>query len=195
VPDIASSALELIRSSTAEVHRALEDALFIARPGAGDHQYVRYLAAVLGWLEPLETVLWSSPWPVGVLPADRSGKAAWIHADLTARGMTAGEIALIPREHSLPPLGSLAERFGVAYVVEGAQLGGQVLRRRLGTRLAPLPTRWLDGYRDQVGAKWRALLDALGECLDDRAQAEAAAHAARATFEWVHAWFVRQEVA
>jgi heme oxygenase len=195
VPHSVSSALELIRASTADAHQALERGLRVARADAGDDEYTRYLAAVLGWLEPLERPLWSNPWPVSIGAAERDDKAAWIRADLTARGLTAEEIARIPRVRTLPPLGSLAERFGVAYVIEGAQLGGQVLRRQLGPRVAPRPTRWLESYRDQVGVKWRAFLAALAHSLEERADAEAAARAAGATFEWVHAWFARQRVA
>jgi hypothetical protein len=38
-------------------------------------------------------------------------------------------------------------------------------------------------------------LAALGHHLQERVDAEAAARAASATFEWMHAWFVRHRVA
>jgi heme oxygenase len=153
------------------------------------------LSAILGWLEPLELELWSSAWPDAVAPAERSGKTLWVQYDLRARGMSAQEIAAIPRQQQLPPLSSVAQRFGVAYVIEGAQLGGQLLLRQLGPKLAPLPTRWLEGYGRETSGKWRAFLDALAVALPAPTDAERAAESARATFELAHAWFAQRGAA
>jgi heme oxygenase len=189
------SALELIRASTADVHQALESTLEVARPDAGEAAYGRYLAALLGWLEPLEQRLWSLEWPSPVVPALRTGKTRWIEADLRARGSSAAQISALPRQRALPPMSSLAQRFGAAYVVEGAQLGGQVLLRRLGPRLAPLPARWLEGYGHDTGGRWRSFLTALGSSVHERADAELAAGSARVTFELAQAWFAARGVA
>lgn len=190
-----SPALEAIRASTAEVHRELEQRLEIARDDAGEGAYRRYLSAVLGWLEPLERQLWTASWPTPALPIGRSGKADWIASDLRARGLSALEIAQIPRQSSLPPLDTLAQRFGVAYVVEGAQLGGQHLLRTLGPRLSPLPVRWLEGYGRDSAHKWRSFLGELAAHLHDRADAQLAAQSARITFELARHWFVQRGAA
>jgi heme oxygenase len=187
-----SPALELIRAATADGHRRLESALEIGRAVAGEGAYVRYLEAVLGWLAPIEPPLWSGPWPAPVAAPARDGKVAWLEADLRARGRTDRQISALPRQRALPPLATLAECFGVAYVVEGAQLGGQVLLRRLGPRLAPRPARWLEGYGADSGARWRSFGAALGAYLCQPEQARSAAEAARRTFELVHGWFARQ---
>jgi heme oxygenase len=188
-------ALELIRASTREAHLALEESLEIARPDACDEAYGRYLAAVLGWLEPLEGPLWSSPWPEPIVAASRRDKCTWIKSDLRARGLSERDVAHIPRRTTLPPLATPAERFGVAYVVEGSQLGGRALLPRLGPRLAPHPTRWLHGYGDASAAHWKTFVAALGASLGDAGDARVAAASARATFEWVHAWFNSRGVA
>lgn len=190
-----SPALEIIRAATADAHRRLESTLEIGRAEAGEGAYVRYLEAVLGWLAPLEPLLWSGPWPAPVAAPARDGKVAWAEADLRARGRSDRQLSALPRQRALPPLTSLAQSFGVAYVVEGAQLGGQVLLRRLGPRLAPRPTRWLEGYGAESGARWRSFAAALGACLRDPEQARSAAEAARRTFELVHGWFALQGVA
>jgi heme oxygenase (biliverdin-IX-beta and delta-forming) len=190
-----SPALALIRSTTAPAHRTLERALAIGRPEADDAAYVRYLEALLGWLDPLEPVLWSDCWPESVMPLARGDKTAWIEEDLRARGRGDRELSAIPRQRALPALGSLAQRFGVAYVVEGAQLGGRALLQRLGPRLAPLPARWLQGYGSDSADRWRSFVAALGACLGDQAQAQSAASSARATFALAHAWFVERGVA
>jgi heme oxygenase len=191
----AASALELIRHSTALAHRALEAKLVVAQDAAGEAEYTRYLGAVLGWLEPLEAALWSWPWPEPWFALPRQGKVRWVESDLSARGFSSAKLAALPRQRVLPPLDSEAGRFGVAYVIEGAQLGGQVLLRRLGPRVAPLPTRWLVGYGRNNSVMWREFLGALSAHVREPAQAEAAALSARATFELVHAWFQARGVA
>ena len=190
-----SHALHVIRASTGDAHRALEHNLEIARADADDGAYVRYLQAVFGWLEPLEAPLWSPAWPAQVRSTERSGKTAWLLADLEARGFCGAQVRSLPRQRLLPPLASLAHRFGVAYVVEGAQLGGQALLRRLGPRLFPRPTRWLEGYGVHAAERWRSFLRALDASVCDAHDVQAAAHSARATFEIVHAWFSARGVA
>ena len=178
----------MIRDATASAHRALEEKLEIGRADAGESAYGRYLRAVLGWLEPLETALWSGLWPDAIGAAARTGKVAWIESDLRARGMTGSDLAALPRQTKLPPLSSLAHRFGVAYVVEGSQLGGQTLLRRLGPRLAH-SARFLEGYGRETMPRWRAFMAAIDANLVTREDAEIAAENARATFDWIAEWF------
>jgi heme oxygenase len=178
----------LIRASTEDVHRELEASLEVARSDADDRAYVRYLEAMLGWVGPLERELWARPWPQRITPKERAGKVAWIESDLRARGLNEWGLAQIPRQAQLPQLESLAQRFGAAYVLEGAQLGGSVLLRRIGPLIAPLPTRWLVGYGPECGDKWRTFLVTLEAELAQRRQAEVAAASARATFEMVREW-------
>lgn len=185
----------MIRASTAGVHRALERNLEIASADADDAAYVRYLQATFGWIEPLEAPLWSAEWPELVAAPGRRGKIDWLREDLAARSFVDAQIEALPRQRALPPLGSLAQRFGVAYVVEGAQLGGQALLHRLGPRLAPRPTRWLEGYGAQVAEKWRSFVRALDAHLRDDDDVRAAAHSARATFELARAWFSARGIA
>lgn len=191
----SSLALELIRASTASAHRALENTLEVGRPDAGESAYTRYLEALWGWLAPLESALWAAAWPEAIAAPARSGKLRWIEADLRARGRDPSWIAALPRQLTLPRLDSIAERFGAAYVVEGSQLGGQFLLRRLGPRISPLPARWLEGYGRETPARWRSFVAVLGAQLTSRADAELAAHSARTTFELAHDWFAQRGVA
>lgn len=185
----------MIRAATGDVHRALEHNLEIARSDADDGAYVRYLQALFGWLEPLEAPLWSHGWPEQIGASERSGKTAWLLADLAARGFSGALVEALPRQRVLPPLGSLADRFGVAYVIEGAQLGGQALLRRLGPLLSPRPVRWLEGYGLLGAERWRSFLRALDANVSDARDVQAAAQSARATFELVRAWFSARGVA
>lgn len=187
--------LEVIRAGTRDAHAALESTLEIAKAHSGEQEYFRYIGAVLGWLEPLEAELWQGPWPAVVMPGERRDKSAWIVSDLRDRGLTDEQVSAIPRCHGVPPLRSAAERFGAAYVVEGAQLGGRALLKELGPRLAPRRVRWLEGYGAETAARWRVFLTALEEELGDAAEARVAAETARRTFAWVHSWFAARGVA
>lgn len=191
----ANAALEVIRAGTRDAHAALEATLEIARADSGEHEYFRYIGAVLGWLEPLEAELWQGHWPAIVTPGERRDKSAWIVSDLRDRGLTHAQVSAIPRCPRVPPLGTAAERFGAAYVVEGAQLGGRALLKELGPRLAPRGVRWLEGYGADTAARWRVFLSALETSLGAEPEARVAAESARRTFAWVHAWFAERGVA
>jgi heme oxygenase len=65
--------------------------------------------------------------------------------------------------HPWPDDASAAYRWGVAYVVEGAQLGGAVLYQRLHEAMAPHPLRYLRGNPAGPGPRWRAFMLALKE--------------------------------
>ncbi|MET0591883.1 MAG: biliverdin-producing heme oxygenase [Polyangiaceae bacterium] len=183
----------MLRATTAAEHRALEEKLEIARPDADDGAYARYLGAVLGWLEPLESVLWAGLWPETIVPAVRADKVRWIESDLRARGFTERDLAAIPRQTALPNSSTVAHRFGIAYVVEGSLLGGQSLLRSLGPRLKH-SARWLEGYGRETVPRWRAFLAALETSVATRRDAEIAAENARATFTWIADWFALRGV-
>jgi heme oxygenase len=86
---------------------------------------------------------------------------------------------------------TLAHALGLLYVLEGATLGGQLLRRRLGPALGLTEERGLaffTAYGAEVGPMWRAFADALARFdaatpAGERPAAHAAAlDAARAAF-------------
>lgn len=127
----------------------LDARLLLARPDAGAREYLSYAAAMWGWLSPLEPQLWCATWPSELDPAARDGKRRWLEADLAVLGYDGKP----PVDPTGLDLSSQAARFGVAYVVEGSQLGGQVLLRRLGPALAPHVPRYLAGYGASTGAR------------------------------------------
>jgi heme oxygenase len=59
---------------------------------------------------------------------------------------------------------SSSDRWGVAYVVEGSQLGGAVLHKRLVDQSTPHPLRYLAGQaRPGRGPRWPAFMLPLRE--------------------------------
>jgi heme oxygenase len=183
------SAMQALREATRDIHDDFETGLRIAAPDAGRNEYLAFISAMYGWLQPFEEQLWQSGWSAHMDPEARSRKAAWIEADLRTAGLGDEAIAKLPRAPVTVHLTSAAQRIGTAYVLEGAQLGSQLLSRTLKPRLEPWPARWLSGYGEHASAYWLAFRkEAESQLADDAARAEAAA-AARAAFSALAGWF------
>jgi heme oxygenase len=195
---LPSPTLLALRESTRALHAGLEARLRLATPLAGRAQYADHVAAMWGWMQPIEQRLWNDgSWPSAVEPAARDGKCAWLQEDMRA----AAADGFLPHAtapqcmHHEADLASPAARFGWAYVIEGSMLGGAVLHRRLAARLAPWPMRYLKGYGSDAGRRWRAFLDALEREIDTPARRMAAAMAAAAAFASIDAWFTERGAA
>lgn len=184
-----SPALAALRAATAQAHHALEHQLAVAAPGATRQDYLHYLEDLHGWLGAFEAQLWDAEWPAGMEPRERGGKLGWIEHDLDSAGMSACDIGALPRAAFAPELTRPASRFGLAYVIEGAQLGTKELRQRLGPALDGWEPRWLEGYGDRNGARWRSFLDTLGRHVGTEQEIDDACDAAVAGFESLAAWF------
>lgn len=190
-----SPALRALREATGAAHERLEGNLRLALPGAGRHAYTLHVASLWGWLQPVEPALWSGAWPDGADVPARSVKSRWLEEDLAharGEGYLRGEPAVNERPVAF---GSLAERMGYAYVIEGSTLGGQVLRRRVGPALHPWPARYLEGYGEQAAQRWRDFLALLGAHVDTPDRIDEAARSAMRAFESLEEWFRRQGAA
>jgi len=185
----SASALSELRLATRQIHESLESLLPVARPDATRTDYDLYAQDMWGWLAAFEAPLWHARWPAEMEAEARAGKLAWLESDL--RHLHGGEsvLAALPVCPYRPDLASLASRFGVAYVVEGAQLGTQVLGRRLAPQLAPWSPRWLTGYGERNARNWRAFIACAERRLDSAAARSEAAQAAAAAFGALADWF------
>lgn len=136
-----------LRRATQSLHHMLDQQLPLARPGAGVSDYLDHVRVLRGWLLALTPLLQPCGWGLGYLQA--------LDADLTEA------------EQEQPPAGPALPRhdpafaLGVAYVVEGAQLGGQVLLRRLRQAGVDHALRYLQGRGEATGPHWRAFLQLL----------------------------------
>ena len=190
-----STAMLALREATRAIHDDFESSLQIGRPDAGRAEYVAFISAMYGWLKPFEQRLWHAGWPAHLEPAVRSQKRAWLERDLRAAGLDDDAIAQLPLAPCNAQFDNAAQRFGLAYVLEGAQLGSQLLSRTLLPQLAPWPAHWLAGYGGNSSAYWLAFRkEAELQLADDAARAEAAAAAATA-FAALADWFRARGVA
>lgn len=179
-----SPALAALRAATHALHADL-DSRSPLTAALSHADYLDHAARVLGWMRPLEQAVWPL-WPDAEDAALRQGKSRWLEADLRAGAHAEPSAADCP--YVAKPT-HLAEAFGIAYVAEGATLGGRVLYKRLKAVLEPLPLRWLQGYGEHTGERWGAFQRLLAEHVstaEDIALAQRAAVQAFTSFrDWV----------
>lgn len=179
-----------LRQATGARHSRLEARLPFASAGFDQAAYRQLMAAYYGFYRPLEQLLAPVAGLAEVGWAERAGKSAVLEADLIALGFSATAIQQLPLCSELPAFDSLAALMGVLYVIEGATLGGQVLRARMAAKLgigADDGGAFLDVYGPQTGRLWRSFLQRLGT-LEAATERSAACTAASQTFDCFEAW-------
>jgi len=161
--------LAALRTATAQRHHLLDTSLPLAADEAGLDDYRQHLLMLRAWLAPLAA--WLADFDDGpqddrLLPP--SGYLRLIDADLAdpAMASTASADVTFPAA-AWPVQAAAAYRWGACYVVEGSQLGGAVLYKRLAGRLAPHPLAYLRGAPEGPGPRWKLFIAALREALDE----------------------------
>ena len=195
-PIRVSPILTELRAATARQHRNLEQRLPFTDDSFDVPQYGRLIQAYYGFYSPLERVLAEPAQGIAALDWPRRIKAPVLRQDLLALGLNHSDIETLPRCCRLPTPHTRAEVLGVLYVLEGATLGGQVLRRVLGQKLgieAGNGGAFLDVYAEATGALWRDFLLLLSsvEQPTDKHQAVACA---QATFLCLENWLDLMEI-
>jgi heme oxygenase len=159
VPALEQDALAALRSATASRHEELDSGLPIGADDASLGDYASHLSMLRAWLSPLQA--WLAGFSNGP-QFDQAARLALIDQDLAEQGMPAAP-GIDDARQDWPAGASPAWRWGVCYVIEGSQLGGAVLYRRLHEQLAPHPLRYLKGDASGPGPRWRAFMQALRE--------------------------------
>ncbi len=154
--------LARLRSETRELHARVEQSLDLPRRLASLGDYAAMLSRYYGFYAPVEQLLRS----VLAVDADlsRLSKTNLLQEDLAALGLSGSEIAALPRCAQMPALPNAAAAWGCLYVLEGATLGGQVIRRELERALPQTRGRgcgFLSAYGTRVGEMWKSFCGAL----------------------------------
>ncbi|MBC3207530.1 biliverdin-producing heme oxygenase [Pseudomonas sp. SWRI111] len=186
--------LQDLRAGTAELHIALEKRLPFFSDTLDINAFKRLMQAYYGFYQPLEQALLDS----GAIPHDFDLtprlKAATLYADLQTLGAAS---TTLPLCRELPLINASAASLGVLYVLEGATLGGQILRREIAARLnldADNGAAFLDIYGAATGRRWRDFIEYLGSRPLDAAERAAVVAAAQTTFSCFERWLESQEV-
>ncbi|KRP61922.1 biliverdin-producing heme oxygenase [Pseudomonas trivialis] len=197
-PDVgAPPLLEALRTGTGLLHVALEKRMPFFSERLDAQWYRRLLQAYFGFYAPIEAALYDS----GLIPEGFDTllreKTPTLVSDLHALGLNDAAISALPRWTDLPTFDTPAACLGALYVLEGATLGGQVLRREMAQRLgvdADNGGAFLDVYGAETGRHWKAFLDYLDRQTLDATDKQRAVTAARSTFSGFEQWLDRQEV-
>ena len=158
---MTTGALAALRVATATRHEQLDGGLPLALPSAGLPEYAMHLQLLRDWMAPMNA--WLAQFddgPQGSAGLPAIDRMSLLEADLIEPGMSLR--APLPVQ-PWPDDASAAYRWGVLYVVEGAQLGGAILYQRLHAAMAPHPLRYLRGDPAGPGPRWRAFMLALKE--------------------------------
>ena len=184
--------LPLLRSATAAKHAQLDAHLAIARAGASLADYGAHVQALAAWLQALQPHVQTLAATAPQFDFTPSQRLAALQADLLDVAKWASPLAwpcpsVAARHLAAQALAAHAGQapavcWGMAYVVEGSQLGGQVLHRRLAGPLAPHPLRYLQGDGERTGARWKEFLALLRSHVGSPAQIAAACSGATAAF-------------
>ena len=191
------SLLEALRTGTALLHVALEKRLPFFSEYLDADWFRRLLQAYYGFYGPMEAALYDCELIPDGYDTELRVKTPTLLSDLLALGLNDMAINDLPRCTQLPHLDTPAACLGALYVLEGATLGGQVLRREMAQRLdldADNGGAFLNVYGPETGRRWKDFLDYLGHQPLDAPAKQHAVDAARSTFRCFEQWLDSQEV-
>ena len=185
---------ERIKAATKNGHQNLEkQVVYRLKAIENNSDYADLLKFFFSYFETLEQQIANN------IPASlesyfsvrRSAKD--IAKDIAVLG---ADLADLPQAF-LPVIENKNQAIGALYVLEGATLGGQVLRREMAQRLdldADNGGAFLNVYGAETGRRWKDFLDYLGRLPLDAPAKERAVNAARSTFSCFEQWLDSQEV-
>jgi heme oxygenase len=154
---VTATAVAALRRATTVHHRELEDRLGLLGGPLDDlGSYRRLLERFRGFYAPVEERLdaWHAAEP-GVVDWPARRKRHLLDADLAFVGGDPSP----PRCTRLPDVATTPAALGALYVLEGATLGGQVIRARVGRTLGldGDGCRFFTSYGPEVPQRWQAL--------------------------------------
>lgn len=186
--------LTLLRDATRPLHAAVESVPTMQPLRDGRvtaDQYRGALSALYGFYRPAEELIFEAFPRMGDIVPIRPKLPALIH-DLTALGMTEQDVLALPICTGVSRPATLAGCLGMAYVLEGATLGGQVVLRRIAHclgDLTPLVTAFHNFHGHQAGPHWQSFTNGLNKQIGNSPLAQQnAVDAAVATFKSLILW-------
>lgn len=184
--------MQQLRRSTRSAHDRIERALPVLDPGLTRARYVRLLQAFYGFYAPLEPLCMAAAGDFAA-PLDLVArvKVPLLVADLCALGHSSGDVRALPTCLALPTVTSPSQAMGALYVLEGATLGAQIIRRHLQATLdvdAGSGAAFFVGYGDRTRDMWTLF----GGHVDrvDGLNLAGAIGAAIETFETLERWMI-----
>lgn len=187
-----SDVMAMLKSGTAAQHQNVENLMPFFREQFSLQDYTQTLAAFLGFFEPVEQALRdATDWAAVGIDIQQRSRAHLLRNDLQALGLSAAEIASLPRASSLPPMDNLESALGCLYVLEGSTLGGQVIGRELARRFgidASTGASFFLSHGSGVGDMWREFCFVVRRHAGQPDSRQLAIEAAKQTFASLEDW-------
>jgi heme oxygenase len=187
--DNVTTVISLLRKRTRPLHNEIESGIDLSLALSSRGRYRSLLEGYLGLYRPFERALAKASEAVRSL-ADWPAHAhvPLLERDILALGATPADLQTIPDAPGLPELNDSSAMLGALYVIEGSQLGGQIIFRDVQAKLqldAASGAAFFAGSGDHTGAHWKRFLAGLEEQVQ---QPESAADAAVAMFHYFGNW-------
>jgi len=129
----------------------------LANPDASWFDYIDHLHILAAWLIPIEH--WLANYHDG--PQGKHAPEFICYSKLIMLDLGETYVPSVSgqtNQANWPQQESAAYRWGISYVIEGSQLGGEFLYKRLSARLAPHKLRYL---QSKQSGRWPAFLQAM----------------------------------
>lgn len=152
------SLLSQLKSDTAFLHEQIERTLDADRRFKSIDPYRKLIVRFLGFYRPVEALITSHLANEDLLELGRRRKTALLIDDLRALGIPQDAIDDIPVCAAFPDIETPAQALGCMYVLEGATLGGKLIRRQLASHLNLEPgtgSSFFASYGDDTGPMWK----------------------------------------
>ena len=147
-----------LRAGTRGQHASLEQAVDLPLRLSSLSSYRQFLEAFYGLYDPLERQLAGhAQLNLSGLAASRLQKHELLEQDLLALGHSLHAIEALPRCSKLPETPDVFVAAGCLYVLEGATLGGQIVRREVHKRMILPDGRgcmFFESYGPRVPQMW-----------------------------------------
>ena len=182
--------MQLLREATRLAHTRIEGVLPFLDPALTRARYTRVVEAFYGFYAPLEpSIVRAAESDGAALALELRAKLPLLATDLRALGRTPAEVLALARCCSVPVVASSSQAIGILYVIEGATLGGQVIRKHLRDRLeidAAGGAAFFTGYGAMTGAMWTRFVEHVNH--SRTIQTDVAVNAAVDTFQRLTQW-------
>lgn len=183
--------LQRLRAETSRNHGVIESLMPVLDPNISLIAYGQLLHRLLGYYAPLEDLLRAEIeiyWPDQEYLCIERAKVPLLERDLQA---IEKELALTERCLDLPRLNTPAQVLGCLYVIEGATLGGQIIRKHLLANLGIGPesgAAFFNGYGNNTAIQWQSFRSFLINNAESMNQDNEIVVSANETFKTLSLW-------
>jgi heme oxygenase (biliverdin-IX-beta and delta-forming) len=161
------SIMAKLKSRTAHQHQATESGVNVMSPTLTVDEYKDLLVKFYSFYKIYETKVSDKLQQISInLDYQNRLNTPRIVADLKNLGMSENEIAAIKPTDELPQIDSAEKIFGSLYVIEGSNLGGQIISRHLKEKFGFDETNgaaFFSGYGKETGKMWNEFREAITE--------------------------------